>query len=131
MLIGFKRCLALAALAGLCSCAPEILPTTTHAAIAPEQVMIYQNAPLKYERLATITHVVGSTTQWRENADATPAFTDLMAQAAALGANGLLLKDDSNKSTIMAGARFQDKYYLVPLQDEPKTVIVQAIYVPK
>ncbi len=94
-------CLMLVAVAGLGACAPEVVPATSHLATTPDQVKIYQKQPAKYQRLGIVTHLVTSTTQWDENGDATPAFNDLIAKANALGANGLLLIDDTNASAAM------------------------------
>jgi hypothetical protein len=127
----FAGCLAMTVLAaGLWSCS-EVVPTTTHAAISPDQVKIYKYPPAKYEKQGPIRHVVTSTEQWREDADATAAFNDIFAQAAAKGANGLLLTDETGASTDMVGARVRGQYYLVPIQRSTKTVIVTSIYVVK
>jgi hypothetical protein len=122
----------LSLLAALGACSPEVLPPSgPHPALTPEQVKIYSTQPSKYERLGTVNYLVTSSKQWKENADATPAFTDLLAQAAQQGANGLLLIDDTHEATVEAGASYAGKYYLVPVKRDPTTVIVQAIYVLK
>lgn len=127
----FAACLTMTVLAaGLWSCS-EVVPATAHTAISPDQVKIYKYPPAKYEKHGAIRHTVTSTAQWREDADATTAFNDIFAQAAAKGANGLLLTDETGGSTDMVGARIRGQYHLVPIQRSTKTVIVTAIYVVK
>ncbi len=132
MRMRLKSFLMLAMVAGFWSCAPEIVPSTgPHVVTTPEQIKIYQKQPSKYERLGTVTYTVTSIEQWQQDADGTTAFNDLVAKAGAMGANGLLLRDDTNSKTVLAGAKFRNTYYLVPLIHESKTVIAQAIYVLK
>jgi hypothetical protein len=112
------------------SCGPEVLPATAHAPLDPVQVKVYQAAPAKYEKLGTLTWTVkGPQQAWREDADGTPAFEDLRAQAAKKGANGILLVDEAHQEWMMVGARYQGKSYLLPLRKEPMTVAVEAIFV--
>jgi hypothetical protein len=116
----------------LAGCAPTVLPPSgPHAALATEQVKIYQNQPAKYELLGTIEVPVTAEMKWDEHADSTAGFLALKAKAGALGANGILLKVDENLYDIWVGAGFNGSYYLVPLRREPKTALAAAIYVIK
>ncbi len=127
-----KMVLLASFVAGLAGCSPEIVPSSgPRMATQPADIKIYQKEPSKYERLGIVRLVITSKTHWEEKADATPAFEQLKAQAAALGANGLLLMDVADKSTVLVGARYAGGYYLVPFRQPTNTVVAEAIYVLK
>jgi hypothetical protein len=110
----------------------EIVPTTgPHAPTNPSQVKFYQNEPAKFERLGTVTLMIAPEYRWDANGQAKPALDHLRADAAALGANGLLFKDYSNSELGMAGAGYDGAFYLVPVRKEPKMAVAEAIWVIK
>ena len=113
----------------LAACAPEVLPTKPHAALDMAQVKIYQTEPAKYEKLGMITLKVPSTEHWEQTADATNGMDELRKQAAARGANGVLLIDGEHLEYRMAGVLYGGSQYLVPLRKDPLTIAAQAIYV--
>lgn len=89
-----------------CSTSSHVLTGTARPAITPESVRIYNEPPqVKYEQIATVTassqgsFAVGS----QQNTDA--AIARLKAEAAKLGANGVLLKDiqDQHSGSIGIG----------------------------
>lgn len=89
-----------------CSTSSHVLTGTTRPAITPDSVKIYNEPPqVKYEQIATVTassqgsFAVGS----QQNTDA--AIARLKAEAARLGANGVLLKDvqDQHSGSIGIG----------------------------
>jgi hypothetical protein len=116
---------------GLGGCSDVVPSSGPRAPTTAEQVKVYQKAPRKYEKLGEVTLLVTSTKQWEKDADATPGFEKLRAEAASRGANGLLLVEDGEKASAEAGVRFQGTYYFVPIRQNPPTVVTQAIYVLK
>ena len=124
--------MALSCAAFLAGCAPEVLPPSgTHPIALPAQVKIYQKQPAKYELLGTINVPVTAAMKWDDRGDSTAGFEALQAKAAAMGANGVLLKADQGLYDIEIGAGFKGTYYLVPLKKEPRTAMAQAIFVLK
>jgi hypothetical protein len=128
--------ISLAAIIGgaalLAACAPEVLPPSgTHPVALPAQVKIYQNQPAKYELLGTINVPVTAEMKWDDRGDSTAGFEALLAKAAALGANGVLLKAEEGLYDIQVGAGYKGTYYLVPLKKEPRTAMASAIFVLK
>jgi hypothetical protein len=128
-----KALLALVpAMAVLSACGPQIVPSTgPHPALSPDAVKLYQNSPAKYEDLGKIVFPITPDVRWDERGDAKPAFARLKAQAAAMGANGILLKGDTGPNGRLVGAGDGTTYYLVPVQNDPRAAIVEAIYVIK
>jgi len=125
--------LALSCAAVLAGCGgPEVLPPSgSHPITLPAQVKIYQNQPAKYELLGTINVPVTAAMKWDDRGDSTAGFEALQAKAAAMGANGVLLKADQGLYDIEIGAGFKGTYYLVPLKKEPRTAMASAIFVLK
>ncbi len=114
----------------IAGCSPEVLPPSgAHPPLLAENVKIYESQPSKYELLGTIEVPVTPEMKWDEKGDSTPGFKALLAKAAALGANGLLLRADANQHDVMVGVGFNDKYYQVPLRLQPKTAVAEAIFV--
>lgn len=117
-------CLA-AAVAG---CASEVVPATYHAPSNPADVHIYEKAPKKYESLGEISiPVVG---KWDAQGDANNGFDRLRQQAAARGANGILLDPDEVHADYDVVAGDRGTFYHVPMRDTPtRTAVAEAIYV--
>jgi hypothetical protein len=112
-------------------CASEVVPSTPHDPTSPAQVHIYQNAPdKKYEELGTIAVPVVGDVRWDDKGDADAGFDQLRQQAAARGANGILLDSDTiqAKDSVLAGDH--GHYYTVPLRTSPnRAAVAEAIYV--
>src|SRR5690349_20734689 len=117
----------------LCGCAPEVLPAQSHSPSDPESVKLYQKAPAKYEKLG----MVETTQNVKFQADATvdPAVDSLKAQAATMGANGLLLQvdaDQNGQKPVLATGMYHGQSYQFPVKAKPvKTAMATAIYVVK
>lgn len=118
----------LAGLMGACT-GPNKWMSEPHAPVAPEQVKIYTAAPRQYERLGTVTHLSGLDAQWEARADAAEVFADLLKEAGAMGANGLLLVDDTTMADKKVKVNYQGKAYELPVRSGSETVIVQGIFV--
>ena len=113
----------------LASCASQVVPTQPHAATTLDQVKIYQNTPKKYEFLGTVSLVIPPSMSWDQNGNANDGFNQLKQQAAALGANGLLLVQDAPSATYSVKAGYGGTFYNVPMRDNPKTAVARAIFV--
>src|SRR5437763_1226387 len=98
-LTGFLGFLVLLSAAN--GCAPQIVtPTGPHSPTTPDAVYIYQKQPQKYEVLGVVTVPLGGAVRMDDQGDATAGFVELKKQAAALGANGLLLDGDNVQSDV-------------------------------
>lgn len=62
-------------------------------AINPAAVRIYQTPPRRYEQIAIVNSSAGTTWIFRDQDSLDDAFARLRAEAAALGANGVLLQE--------------------------------------
>ena len=108
------------------SAGPRVLAATT-----PEQVKIYQTAPKKYEPLAVLVLEIKPEYRWDHRGNANAAFDEMKRQAAALGANGLLLQAPPGQTTALALAGNYGEFYEVPMTTaKPRSAVAQAIYVP-
>jgi hypothetical protein len=122
--------LLLSALACLLVSCSEVVPSTgPHPITPPEAVHLYQNPPLKYELVGPLTLPLTPEMKWDENGDADLAFDTLKAKASAMGANGILLKQKNDRYDISVGAGYHGKNYFVPMKSQPRTLVVDAIYV--
>jgi hypothetical protein len=120
--------LALFVLAGCAS--HEVVPSSgPRAATTPAQVKIYQDFPKKYEELKVINLTITPEMKLDERASADAAFEALKAQAAAAGANGILLKVDAGTYDFLVTAGCKGTFYQVPARRSPKTAVVKAIFV--
>jgi hypothetical protein len=113
-------------------CQSEVVPNSgNHPPTTPAQVKFYQDPPKKYEVLGTVEVPVGGEVRWDEKGDATAGFEKLKSQAAALGANGVLLATD-NPMTPRVGAGDNCTFYQVPLRTgNPSVAMAKAIWVLK
>ncbi len=92
-------CLAIAA----CASSSQLLTGEPRAAITPEQVRVYTAAPLKFQEIAVLDASRNSiSTAGGEKAIA-KMIESMRAQAARLGANGLLLEDFSDADPVSLG----------------------------
>jgi hypothetical protein len=123
--------MALTCAAPLLAGCSEVLPTTSHPAVAQEQVKIYTRKPAKYELLGTVEVPVTADMKWDERGDSSTGFVALKTKAGALGGNGLLLLIDEKHFDTKVGAGYNGTYYLVPLRLQPRTAVAEAIYVVK
>ncbi len=74
-----------------CSSSSHVLVGTARAPITPEQVKIYYEPPPQYEQIATLDASSGSMFA-SEQSKTDEAIAKLKAEAAKLGANGILLQ---------------------------------------
>jgi hypothetical protein len=124
--------LAAALLLSACSSKPEVVPSSgPRSPTSADQVKILQKEPKRYEKLGMVTVSRDEGASWSDKGDATVGFDILKRKAAALGANGLLLKADAQHDQhrmILAG--YHDEWYQVPVTtDTPPKGMAQAIHV--
>ena len=115
-----------------CGCkSHEVVPSSgTRAPTRAEDVKIYAKHPDKYERLGVVSVAVTPEVRFDERGDANLGFDRLKQQAAAKGANGLLLPPDGVEgSDAMATVGYHGTFYQVPLRAQPRTAMAEAIYV--
>ncbi len=130
MNLRFKSLMVGAFVGALCSCGPEVVPSSgPRQATVPDAVKIYQEKPSKYEDLGLLTLAITPDLAWDRNGDANAAFDRMKEQAAALGANGLLLDVDHSHYDILTQAGYHAKFYQVPMRN--KTAFAEAIFVHK
>lgn len=118
-------------LAGLIAgCAPEVVPASgPRPALSPSVVKIYQTAPRKYEKHGLVEVPVTGEVRWDANGSATAGFERLKAQAANKGANGILLTIEPKDFTVMVTASHNGTFYQVPVRENPRTAVAEAIFV--
>lgn len=129
-----KQSAVVTILAGLAAvflggCAPVVLPPSQHAPSSPEQVKLYQKQPAKYESLATIMMPITPEMQWNDKMESVVGIDALKSRAAALGANGVLMTAQPGTFDVMATTGYHGSWYQVPVKDNPKRAVVQAIFV--
>jgi hypothetical protein len=111
------------------ACGRGIWTAGDHAATRAEQIQILVKTPPRYERLGTVTHLYDDHSAWQEGADATAIMQDLLAEAGTMGANALLLADDTTMADSAMVVKYQGKSYALPVIAKTRTVLGQAIYV--
>ena len=82
---------ALLALLAACTSSSHVLVGTARPAIAPDQVRVYYEPPAKYEQIATLDASSGSMS-FSDQGKTDQAIARLKAEAAKVGANGILLQ---------------------------------------
>jgi hypothetical protein len=119
------------ALASGCASKPEVVASSgPRKATTPDQVKIYQKAPKKYEALGTVTVAPSDRVRWDERGNADEGFEQFKSQVAARGANGLLLEaPEGSGARRRILAAYKGEYYQVPVRDEPRSAVAQAIWV--
>ena len=113
-------------------CASEVVPSSgPRAPTSASAVAIYQKEPQRYELLGPVEVPVGGEVRWDSRGEAVAGFDRLKAQAAAMGANGILLMgDDPNMTRVLAG--YKGTFYQVPVRyGKPDAAVAKAIYVLK
>jgi hypothetical protein len=116
------------ALLGPVSCSEVVTTSGPHPATTPGEVKIYTKPPGKYEILGTVTMPLAPDKNWEGDNDGTETIDNLKAQAAALGANGLLLAIDPKTYDYQLGLAYHNKNYNVPIKNNPRTAMADAIY---
>jgi len=124
--LAFFATLLVAVLVGCSS--SKVVPTTPHSPTTPETVKIYQEAPKEYQMLKRIEIPVTEGIRWDDKGDSVKGFAEMKAQAAALGANGVLLWARPDEQSFTATVGDGTQYYEVPMK-LPRTAVVWAIYV--
>jgi hypothetical protein len=128
MQVSSKHFLMAAALFSVCSCGPQVVPSSgPRPPLSADAVKIYENKPHKYEELGKITLEITPDLGWDQHANADKAFDIMKAKAAALGANGLLLDVDPGGPYIKTEAGYHGTFYHFPMQG--KIVTNEAIFV--
>ena len=125
-----RALLLLSFAATLPSCGEWIWTSSGHPAMAPDQIQILVKTPPHYERLGTVTHLYTEGAPWKEGADATPILQDLLAESSSMGANALLLVDDTTMADTSITMTYQGRTCSLPVIARTKTVLGQAIFVP-
>jgi hypothetical protein len=122
---------AFAAFVGGGCASPKVVPTTKHDPASPSAVQIYQKAPAKdYEILGTVTLKASDKYKWDDRGNADAAYDELKRQAAALGANGLLLDAPKEATDARVTAGYHGEFYQIPVKlPRPVTAIATAIFV--
>ena len=129
-----KALLMLAPAMVVLSACSEVVPTTgPHPAISPDAVKLYQNPPAKYEDLGKIVFPITPDVRWDERGDAQARLRARLkaSRPPRWAPNGILLKGDTGPNGRLVGAGDGTTYYLVPVQNDPKAAIVEAIFVLK
>jgi hypothetical protein len=115
-----------------CSTNPKVLPSSgNHPPTTPDQVKIYQAAPSEYEILADVYSPLSDKVHWDDQGNADAGFDELKANAARIGANGILLIAPPDATNVLVIAGYHGMMYKVPMKTNPKTAVCQAIWVVK
>jgi hypothetical protein len=93
---------AMIAMAG-CSASSQTLTGTPRPAVAPSEVTVYTHAPSDFQEIAVLSASRKSVSTAGGERAIEKIIDDLKLQAAALGANGLLLEDISDKRGLSVG----------------------------
>jgi hypothetical protein len=115
-----------------CASNPKVLPTTgPHPPTTPDQVQLYQAAPSEYEVIDVVYAPITPGVHWDDQGNADAGFDKLKADAAAVGANGLLLTAPPGTSDLTVIAGYHGMMFKVPIRSQPKAAVCQAIWVVK
>ena len=89
---------------GACASGSAIVTGTTRPATSPQAVQLYTTPPTRYEVIALVK--ASSDAGWTSQGSVDYAIQELKAQAAKLGANGVLLRatGQSNSGTVITGS---------------------------
>jgi len=108
-----------------CATGSSIVTGTARPAISPTEVKLYLEPPSKYETIGIVE--ASSEVEFSSQAAQDRAIQELKAQAAKLGANGVLISNMGNKSGDMVGFYSGGVFYAGA--SEIKTASGKAIYV--
>lgn len=113
-----------------CQSTPEVVPSSgPRQATSADAVKLYEKAPKRYEDLGIVE--TSQNIQYGENFSADPVIDQLKAEAAAKGANGLLIETtpDLGKNVVSVGAYYHDDFIHFPVQTKPvRTAKAHAVY---
>ena len=110
-----------------CATGSAIVTGTTRPAIISSEVRIYLDPPSQYETIGIVE--ASSDVELSSQAAQDRTINELKAQAAKLGANGVILLQSGEKSSGMVGFFSGGVFYAGA--EETKTARGKAIYVPK
>lgn len=117
--------LACAALLAACASGSAIVTGTPRSPIAPELVKIYLEPPPQFEVIGLVN--ASSDSGWTEQGSMDYAIRELKAQAAKLGANGVLLVSSGERISTVLGTAGPGMVYAIPVT--AKSVQGRAIFV--
>jgi hypothetical protein len=86
-----------------CSTSSQTLTGTPRPAVAPSEVTVYTHAPSDFQEIAVLSASRKSVSSAGGERAIEKIIDDLKSQAAALGANGLLLEDISDQRGLSVG----------------------------
>jgi hypothetical protein len=113
-----------------CASGPKVVQLSgPHPPVPPDQVRIFQNPPSEYGILSIVYSPISDKIHWDAQGDANAGFEQLKADAGRIGANGVLLVAPPNTANVQVIAGYRGMMYRVPMMTNPKTAVVQAIYV--
>lgn len=93
-----------AGLLAACATSSQVLTGTARAPLSPAQVTVYTSAPASYEEIAQFSASRNSVTSGGGERAIATMIAQMRAQAALLGANGLLLEDFADAHSTSVGA---------------------------
>lgn len=126
-----RAVLSLTLITLLPACGQNVWKSSGHSATTADQIQILTKIPARYERLGTVTHLYVDGSPWQEGADATAILQDLLTESGTMGANALLLVDDTTMADTTIVMSYQGKAYALPVIGRSKTVLGQAVFVIK
>src|SRR4030095_79270 len=104
----------------LAGCGSHVVPASgTHSPTDPASIKLYSKEPKKYEMLGFVR--VTKNVAYAENFSADVPVDDAKAQAAAKGANGLLLwfPEKERQDMVLATAAYKGQFYQFLLPRKP------------
>jgi hypothetical protein len=110
-------------------CEPTVLPPSQHAPTTADKVALYKKAPQKYEALGVIKMPITEQMKWDETGRSTAGIDALRGIAATMGANGVLFVAAPGTFDLLATTGYKGDSYQIPVTTNPKTAVVQAIFV--
>ena len=113
-----------------CKAKPEVVPTSgARAPTTAKSVKLYQDPPLRYEKLGLIRVPVAPDAKWDDRGNADAGFEKFKKLAAEKGANGVLFQVEKGEYDGRVVVGYYSEFYAVPLRNDPKTAVAEAIYV--
>ena len=108
-----------------CSTGTAIVTGTKRAPLVASEVKLYLEAPSKYEVIGIVK--ASSDAGWTEQGSVDYAIKEIKAQAAKLGANGVLLQSTGEKNSTIISSNGYGSFFSIPVTEQ--TVSGKAIYV--
>ena len=113
-----------------CASEPKDLTSQKLPATTPDQVKFYQKKPGNYGVVGEVQLPITRDMAWDENSNNNKAFDLMKAQAAAMGANGILFYLEEGQFDLTVNAGYHGKFFEVPIRrGPPRTVVAKAIWV--